>query len=309
MVCFSRAVFGVFLLSNIVFTNSIYAKPIKNKYGATEQGKMPKKKLEELSREVVSAQSGMSQSHYEDVVADPQKARNDRERLAGLSAREVFILVDRSGSMTADDDDPTGSSQRSWSRWNSAQVAAESIAELALSLDADGQVDVMLWDGDSSGRVQSKYEVMTKVNQISQFFKENPPRRGNTPLAGALEEVYNKNLRSLLSKSEPFTVIVLTDGAPNDPMRVKSFFQKIIRENNLEQKGRETLAAFSFVRMGDDSGAIRFLEDLDDNLISQMSVNVDIVDTKEDNFLFGTGKYKRQDGVGPFALFWDALYD
>ena len=40
-----------------------------------------------------------------------------------------------------------------------------------------------------------------------------------------------------------------------------------------------------------------------------MDVKVDIVDTKEDNFLFGTGKFRKQEGIGPFALFWDALYD
>ena len=55
--------------------------------------------------------------------------------------------------------------------------------------------------------------------------------------------------------------------------------------------------------------AVKFLEDLDDNLIRELRVNVDIVDTKEDNFLFGTGRYSGEEGVGPFALFWDALYD
>ncbi|MCP3922495.1 MAG: hypothetical protein GY714_07920, partial [Desulfobacterales bacterium] len=90
---------------------------------------------------------------------------------------------------------------------------------------------------------------------------------------------------------------------------VKSFFTKVIRNNNLESKGRETLAAFSFVRMGDDQGARKFLQDLDDNLIRETGIRVDIVDTKEDNFLFGTGIYKGKEGVGPFALFWDALFD
>ena len=103
--------------------------------------------------------------------------------------------------------------------------------------------------------------------------------------------------------------MILTDGAPNDTRKVKKFFKKLIKNHNLEDYGRETLAAFSFVRMGDDSGASRFLQDLDDNLIRETGVKVDIVDTKEDNFLFGTGRYKGYSSVGPFAMFWDALYD
>ena len=141
------------LCLNIGFFNSVNAKPIKNKYGATKNGKMTAQSLNKLSQEVIVAQSNMSQQQYEDVIADPQKARNDQERLAGLSAREVFILVDRSGSMNAEDEDPTGTTRGKWTRWDSSRVAAESIAELALSLDADSKVDIMLWDGDKNAKL------------------------------------------------------------------------------------------------------------------------------------------------------------
>ena len=300
----------VFGIASLALSGLAAAKPVKNKYGVTQNGKMPEPVRQELARDVVQTKQNMSQEHYEDIVKDPQKALNDQERIAGLSAREVFILVDRSGSMNADDENPTGrSTGQKWTRWDSARVAAESIAELSLSLDQDGKVDIMLWDGDRYSTLQHKYESMTNVSDIKYFFENNRPQRGSTPLAEALEEVYSKHLANLLSQSEPFTCIILTDGQPNDPAKVKNLFKRIIKENNLEQPGRETLAAFSFVRMGDDQGAINFLKDLDDNLITQLNVNVDIVDTKEDNFLFGTGMYSGREGVGPFALFWDALYD
>ena len=134
--------------------------------------------------------------------------------------------------MNTEDEDPTGTSRRSWTRWDSAQVAAENIAELALNLDADSKVDIMLWDGDKYSRLQHKYEQMTEINQISRFFKENRPQRGSTPLSGALEEVYNTHLRSLLNKSEPFTVVILTDGAPNEPAKVKNFFNHLFYKFN-----------------------------------------------------------------------------
>ncbi|NRA43777.1 MAG: hypothetical protein HRU09_02350 [Oligoflexales bacterium] len=252
----------------------VHAKPIKNKYGKTENGKMRSSDLEDLSAEVVSSQQQMSNEHFVEVVADPQKAINDQERLAALSAREIFILVDRSGSMGASDENPTGQRSSRWTRWDSARVAAESIVELALFLDIDNKVEVTLWSGSSI-----KTEVVSQINDISHLFSRNSPS-GGTPLAEALEDVYKRRLKGLLKRSEPFTVIILTDGAPNDQRKVKKFFKKVIKDHHLEDYGRETLAAFSFVRMGDDSGATRSLQDLDDNLIRELGVKVDIVDTK-----------------------------
>lgn len=297
------------VMTGITCTDLAFAKKVKNKYGVVENGKMPQKNLEDLSRDVKKTLGNMDQRHYEDIVSDPSQARNDQEKVAALSAREIFILVDRSGSMNAKDDNPSGTFSSGWTRWDSARVAAESISELAIALDADNTIDIMLWDGNQYGQLNSRYETMTQVGEIQKFFEQNKPQRGSTPLAEALTKVYEDKLSTLLHSSEPFTVVILTDGQPNNPNAVKKFFKRIIEENNLEAFGRETLAAFSFIRMGDDTNAEAFLQDLDDNLIRQLNVKVDIVDTKEDNFLFGTGKYAKLDAVGPFAMFWDAIYD
>ncbi|NRA47455.1 MAG: VWA domain-containing protein [Oligoflexales bacterium] len=242
------------------------------------------------------------------MVAYPSHAQNEQEKLAILSAREIFIMVDRSGSMGLSDENPTGrSTWGNWSRWDSARVAAESISELAISLDADNKVELIFWSGGGFG-LKTKKRTMSGVNDISKMFKKYGPN-GSTPLAEALQDVYKSRLKSLLKKGEPFTVLILTDGAPDNEYEVKEFFAKIIRENDLEKPGRQTLAAFSFIRMGDDPSAIHFLEDLDDNLVKQLNVSVDIVDTKEDNFLFGTGKFVNHQGIGPLAVFWDAIFD
>ena len=307
-----RMILGLALstvVSGLTCAELAFAKKVKNKYGVVENGKMPQKNLEDLSRDVQKTLGNMDQRHYEDIVADPSQARNDQEKVAALSAREIFILVDRSGSMNAKDDNPSGVFSSGWTRWDSARVAAESISELAIALDADNTIDIMLWDGNQYGQLNSRYETMTQVGEIQKFFEQNKPQRGSTPLAEALTKVYEDKLSTLLHNSEPFTVVILTDGQPNNPNAVKKFFKRIIQENNLESFGRETLAAFSFIRMGDDPNAEAFLQDLDDNLIRQLNVKVDIVDTKEDNFLFGTGKYTNLEAVGPFAMFWDAIYD
>lgn len=290
--------------------HSDYQVPMKEKYGKTHKGKMSESNRYELTEEVRLSQQGITQSRYEDIVRDPQIARNDRERLAGLSAREVFILVDMSGSMSIKDKNPINNISNgysSWTRWDSAKVAAQSVIELALCLDTDNQVEVILWDLQSRG-LRTVNQSITDTHELDALFSKNKPG-GSTPLYEVLEDTYQKWLRNLLQKSEPFTVVILTDGEPNEIEPVKQFFKKVIRENNLEYAGRETLAAFSFVRMGDDPGAKKFLQDLDDNLIRQLGVKVDIVDTKSDNFLFGTEEYYGRSGVGPFAMFWDALYD
>ncbi len=286
----------------------LFAKPIKNELAAPVDGKLTASALAEVKRAAETGKKSMSQADYEDVVADPQKAKTDAQRVAGLSAREMIILVDKSGSMRMEDDNPTGAPSANWTRWDSARIAAESLSELMLNLDKDGSVDLMFWEGDT-GKLAHVEGQMTNCADIGKMFKQHLPKRGSTPLHLALEHAYQTKLQGLLKRGEPFTVVILTDGQPDDPEAVKQFFKKVIRDNNLESTGRETLAAFSFVRMGDDQGATTFLQDLDDNLIAQLDVKVDIVDTKEDNFLFGTGKYKGKEGVGPFALLWDALYD
>lgn len=295
------------LCSQIVLNSQVFSKSIKNKYGVTKNGKMEQGQLEEIAEKVIDTKKRMTQDQYEDLVAFPSHAQNEEEKLAILSAREIFIMVDRSGSMGTRDENPTGAKSRAWTRWDSARVAAESLSELAISLDADNKVELIFWSGGAN-RLKTKKKTMSKINDISKMFKKHQPS-GGTPLAEALEDVYKTRLKSLLKKSEPFTVLILTDGSPNNKSSVKEFFRKIIRENNLEQAGRETLAAFSFIRMGDDQGAIDFLEDLDDNLVKTLNVSVDIVDTKEDNFLFGTGKFVNQEGIGPLAVFWDAIFD
>ncbi len=290
----------------------VFAKPIVNTIDAPVGGKLTTGALEQIKDAARTGKASLSQSEYEDVVADPQKARTDGQKVAALSAREMIIMVDKSGSMNRSDDNPTGGASANWTRWDSARIAAESLSELMLNLDKSGAVDVVFWEGQpGTGELVYEAAEMRSCEDITKMFTTKKPQRGSTPLYLALERVYEKKLHNLLQKGEPFTVVILTDGEP-DPgqaQQTKQFFKKVIRDNDLESKGRETLAAFSFVRMGDDPTAAQFLKDLDDNLIKELDVKVDIVDTEEDNFLFGTGKYKGKDGVGPFALLWNVLFN
>jgi len=293
-------------LGSSVLGGSLLAKPLPAM--KTENGKMTEEAKSQVMKDIAWGEANMTDAHYANIVKDPQLARNDQERMTALKAREIFVLIDRSGSMSEEDKNPTGGSDEGWTRWKSAKMAAESIAELAILLDTDNKVDVTFFNMERLNQPNLVHEQITHPSQLSALFSKYTPT-GATPTFEALEDLYTRKLQALLLKGEPFTTVILTDGSPSgSAMQIKQFFKKIIKENRLEEKGRETLAAFTFVQMGDDSMAGKFLEDLDDNLITEMGITIDIVDTKEDNFLFGTGKHKGKES-GPLALFWDVLFN
>lgn len=247
------------------------------------------------------------------IVGDPSKAKTDVEALAVLQAREVFILVDQSGSMGASDQDPRGDHMKGsvplasagWTRWQSARTAAEGLAEVTLALDKNGEVPVYFFAGDRSGKANVTKVDAKSVVDITDAFNNKQPG-GSTPLADALEQLYSDHLNTLLTNSESFTVIVLTDGTPDNKANVIKFFKKMVTDHKLADSGRENLAAFSFIQMGDDDGAEKFLTLLDDKL--QPELGVDIIDTKKDNYIFGTDP-KFKDDCGPLGVLRDAIFD
>ncbi len=310
----ARVISGL-ILSSIFAVGTLQAKSLKDKLGSTENGTTAPAAKIEMTRAIDDAQKKVDRKRYDEIVANPEAAKNDHERMIALASREIFILIDRSGSMADPDNDPTGQSNSKgsgkngrWTRWDSARVAVKSIMEVALTLDKDASVDVVLWDGDEYGDLRCEKSSATCIQDVDALFTQFKPR-ATTPLAKVLDDIYNTRLKAIFARNEPATVIVLTDGTPNEPQEVKNSLKRMVIDSKLEQAGRETLAAFSFVQMGDDAGAERFLQDLDDNLIRETGIKVDIADTKKDDFLFGTGAYLGKSGIGPFALLWDAIYD
>jgi hypothetical protein len=279
---------------------------------------------------------------YQELVENPKLASTNDEKVGIMGSREIFILVDRSGSMGGSDTNPQlsnadiqkyGSSwslfgggskssssasaqqqqpQQPWTLWDSARVATESIMELSLAMDKDHKLDVMMFPPQDVNYVTTPYRFSimetTQIADVQALFKRNRPG-GSTPLAEALEYLRTAKLDALLGQGLPFTVIIMTDGTPDNTQNVREFFVNLVNKYDLAVKGREYLAAFSFVQMGDDMSATRFLEELDDSMPSKYCAPVDIIDTKKDNFLFGTGEYSAATWKGPFALLHDAIFD
>ena len=207
------------------------------------------------------------------------------------------------------DDNPTGKKSSDWTKWKSAEVAVQGLAETMLALDKDGEIPVYFFQGyqplgtDNPLNVKS---IIAKSNKdIEIAFSAKKPG-GTTPLGQALEQLRRDHLDRLLAGGEPFTVVILTDGVPDDPARVVGFFTKLVKEHNLSDLRRERLAAFTFVQQGDDERAAEFLRHLDDDLKS--TIGADVIDTKKDNFIFGTEE-KYVGAQGPIELLRQAVDD
>mmetsp|Transcript_15197 Transcript_15197/g.21217 ORF Transcript_15197/g.21217 Transcript_15197/m.21217 type:complete len:268 (+) Transcript_15197:135-938(+) len=195
--------------------------------------------------------------------------------------RDYTIIVDKSGSMSGSDwfpfpedtdvppSPPTlwtrifGSSRGEYKRrWEEARKALEYLAPHVCEADPDGAKLFFF----STGR-PSKYENITSAARINQLFSSMSPG-GGTDLAGVLRQALNEHFQS----GKPETILVITDGQPNDENAVK----KVIIDATKKLKKDEDLS-ISFVQIGNDGGATKFLECLDDELES-MGAKFDIVD-------------------------------
>lgn len=323
---------------------NILKQPHPTELAVVEHAKVPANTLSTIhnTSEEAFKQFEKNPQRYQELVANPKAAKTKEEKVGIMAAREILFVIDESGSMSGEDTDPRltneevkkggwfgagswGSNtsgqqssalthqQQRWTLWNSACVATESVMELSLAMDRDHKVDVMLFPSTKmSGSGGFDILETNTIADVQALFRNNSPC-GSTPLAAALLHLRRQKMDRLLTEGIPFTCIVMTDGVPDNQDEVYRFFVDLVRDHRLNEKGREYLAAFSFVQMGDDSSAKRFLESLDDNMeqyYRKAGVNhVDIIDTKEDNFLFGTGKYSGQAWKGPFALLHDAIFD
>ena len=177
-----------------------------------------------------------------------------------LSDRDYTLIVDRSGSM-AQKDQPGGRS-----RWAAARESTEAIAARCDELDADG---LTLYVFASRFR---RYENVS-AERVAQVFKENEPC-GGTDLAGVLQHAFDAYFaRKAKGKARPETILVVTDGEPDDPRAV---IRTIIDASRRIQRDEEL--AVSLVQVGKDPDARRFLKLLDDELVSA-GAPFDICDT------------------------------
>ncbi len=188
-----------------------------------------------------------------------------------LAGRDYTLLLDRSGSMALKDQ-PGGRS-----RWSVARESVQALAARCEELDPDG---LTLYLFASRFR---RYDAVT-ADRVASIFLENEPC-GGTDLAGVLAHAFECHFERRRARSgqrsagaaaggkSGETLLVVTDGEPDDPKAVMRTLVEATRR--LE---RDEQLAVSFVQVGGDPRARRFLKVLDDDL-QRAGARFDICDT------------------------------
>jgi hypothetical protein len=178
-----------------------------------------------------------------------------------LAERDYTLILDKSGSMAMRD-------QRGGkSRWAAARESTEALAARCEELDPDGLTVYAF-----AGRFR-RYEGVT-ARTVSRIFVENEPS-GGTDLAGvlhhALDDYFARRARGATKAGETF--LIVTDGEPDDRREV---MRLIVDATKKLGSGEEV--GLSFLQIGGDAEATRFLRILDDELTTAGAKH-DIVDT------------------------------
>ncbi|WP_413174089.1 vWA domain-containing protein [Anabaena azotica] len=179
-----------------------------------------------------------------------------------LENRDYTLIIDKSGSMA------TADQKGGRTRWSAAQESTFALASKCEQFDSDG-ITVYLF----SGRFK-RYENVNS-SKVVQIFQENDPS-GTTDLAGVLKHAtddYFQRKSNGQIKPNGELILVVTDGEPDDRKAV----MKVIIETSRRMDRDEELG-ISFIQVGSDANATRFLKILDDELQSA-GAKFDICDT------------------------------
>ncbi|MCJ8282785.1 MAG: VWA domain-containing protein [Rivularia sp. ALOHA_DT_140] len=179
-----------------------------------------------------------------------------------LENRDYTLIIDKSGSMATPDQ------KGGRTRWVAAQESTFALASKCEQFDPDG-ITVYTF----SGRFK-RYENVTS-SKVMQVFQENDPS-GTTDLASVLKDAtdnYFQRKAAAETKPNGETILVITDGEPDDRKAV----MKVIIETSRRMDKDEELA-ISFIQVGTDPHATRFLKVLDDEMQSA-GAKFDICDT------------------------------
>jgi len=168
-----------------------------------------------------------------------------------LKLRDYTLIIDRSSSMSTPDQ--RGGKK---TRWEVIQEATLGLARVCEGLDPDGLTVYAF-----AGRFK-RYDKVT-TSKVEQIFQENFPA-GGTNLDGVLRDAlgnYFQRKESGSAKPNGEIILVVTDGAPDDKPPVIEVIVEATRRIE-----RDSELGISFIQIGSDPEATRFLKELDNDL-------------------------------------------
>jgi len=167
-----------------------------------------------------------------------------------IENRDYTLIIDKSGSMATKDE------KGGRSRWAAMEESTFALASKCEEYSQDG-ITVYVFSTD-----YVRYDNVTQ-SKITKIFKENDPF-GSTNLASVLKHATDSYInRKNEGKSKPNgeTILVVTDGVPDDGEAVKKV---IIEASNRIDRDEEL--GISLIQIGTDKEATKFLKELDDEL-------------------------------------------
>jgi len=187
-----------------------------------------------------------------------KNAKLSKEEAAG---RDYVLAIDISGSMLSEDcPGPV-------SRFEAASEGAVAFAETLEKLDPDG-FDLCLFSDKMQWFKAASADVVRDV-----FAKHSPD--GGTLLAPVLK----RSIEAFFAQRQrPLTIVVITDGCPQDKVQVMDTIVNASRRLH-DSGGADANLGITFIQIGHDKQASRFLKELDDDLQEKYDSPLDIVDT------------------------------
>jgi uncharacterized protein with von Willebrand factor type A (vWA) domain len=179
-----------------------------------------------------------------------------------MKDRDYTMILDKSGSMS------TADQAGGKSRWEISQESTLALARKCEQFDPEG-ITVYTF----SSRFK-RYDDVTAA-KVEQIFMENDPV-GTTNLAAVLMNAtdhYFQRKAAGQTKPNGETILVVTDGEPDDRRAV---MEVII--NATRRMERDEELAITFIQVGNDPGATKFLKALDEQL-QGVGAKFDICDT------------------------------
>jgi Mg-chelatase subunit ChlD len=168
-----------------------------------------------------------------------------------LKNRDLYILIDRSGSMETTDC-PGASSRWQWCRDQVASLSKETETLLPAGFS------LVLFNN------HSKVISPAKVTAISEAFENNKPE-GGTDIAGAVVRVMREySERRSRGSALPIVIAVITDGVPNDERSLRRAL--IAATTDISQSNEISVV---FLQVGEDNQASAYLEELDRGLTQE----------------------------------------
>lgn len=184
-----------------------------------------------------------------------------------LNKYKFYLFIDKSGSMSTNDCDGGKS------RWDSVQESTKAIAEKINKLSNGGGINIITFNNSI------KIYADTTPDKVDQIFVENEPMGGTSP-DKALKVMFDDYFtQKAAGTAKPVIGLVVTDGEPSSEEDKNNLTKLIVDSANKMDADEEI--GISFFQVGKDPDATKFLQFLDDNLVSVLGAKFDIVDTKK----------------------------